>query len=201
MALTELMPECESCDGDIVIEMLDEYGVAKNASLEVYYFYKASFGKDDGWYNDEEELIGEDIDDVIFPVGQGLWVTGMGDTTWQQAGQVYDADKSIPLADGKQMLSNPYATGLPLSKNIWIGCDSCDGDIVIEMLDEYGVAKNESLEVYYFYQNSFGKDDGWYNDEEELIGEDIDDVIFPAGQGLWVTGMADTTFDITSPLK
>ena len=201
MYLTDLVPKCEVCYGDIIIEMLDESGVAKMDSLEVYSYYYGTGEIDDGWYNDETELIGTDIPDVFFPVGQGFWVTGVDGTTWCTSGEVFDADKSIPLADNKQMLANPYPTSIFLARDIAIDCDVCYGDVIIEMLDESGVAKMDSLEVYSYYYGTGEIDDGWYNDETELIGTDIDDVEVPAGTGLWVTGVDGTSFQITSPLK
>ena len=195
--LTEMIPTTDKCNGDIIVEILDEYGVAKE--MQVYSYYKNSFGNDDGWWNDDDEQVGEDIDDVFFPAGSGIWVTGVDGDGWNTAGQVYDADKEITLGDGKQVLANPYATGLSLANNIWVDCDKCNGDVIIEILDMYGVAKN--LQVYSFYYNSFGNDDGWWNDDDEQVGEDIDDVVFQPGEGIFVTGVDGYKFQITSPLK
>jgi len=74
---------------------------------------------------------------------------------------------------------------------------SCNGDIYIEMLDSAGF----TTATYSWYQNSRGKEDGWYNDDDELIGEDADDIPFAAGTSLWVCGIEGAKFKIVSPLK
>ena len=107
------------------------------------------------------------------------------------------SDISIPLADDKQMIGNPYAAPIGLVANVEIEMDgSCSGDVYIEMLDSLGY----TTQTYYWYQNAFGRDDGWYNDDDDKIGEDVEDVVFSAGQGLWVTGMDEANFNITSPI-
>ena len=201
--MTELKPtDMDECYGDIIIEMLTGGGVPIEG--QVYsYFCNARGYDEDGWYNDQDQLIGGDeVEDVFFPAGTGFWVTGVAGTTWGQAGQVYEADKSIPLADDKQMLCNPYATSIFLGRDISVGeCDECYGDVIIEMLTSGGVPIEG--QVYSWFCNARGYDeDGWYNDQDQLIGgEEVDDVEFTSGTGLWVTGVDGYTFDITSPLK
>ena len=85
-------------------------------------------------------------------------------------------------------------TGFNLT-SLKLDADS-SGDIYIEILNSAG----RTINTYSWYKNAFGKDDGWYNDEDELIGDEVDDVIFPAGQGLWVTGVDGDGFNITSPI-
>ena len=38
------------------------------------------------------------------------------------------------------------------------------------------------------------------NEKYSVIGDDVADIIFPAGQGLWVTGLEGANFNITSPI-
>ena len=181
------------CNGDIYIEILDSLGYTE----QTYYWYQNSFGKDDGWYNDDDDMIGVDVDDIVFAPGTGLWLTGIDGEELTTAGKVYQADISIPLADDKQMIGNPYAASIGLAANVTIEMTGkSNGDVYIEMLDSLGYTE----QTYYWYQNSFGKDDGWYNDDDDVIGDDVDDIIFPAGQGLWVTGLEGANFNITSPI-
>lgn len=199
MYLTELIPTCEECWGDIIIEILDPYGYAKMESNEIYsYFYNSE--RDNGWYDYADNLIGVDVNDVFFPVGTGLWITGVDGTTWNTSGQVYDKDKSIPLAENKQMLCNPYPAPIMLDRDITVTCDECWGDVIIEMLDPYGYAKMSSNEIYSYFYNS-ERDNGWYDYADNLVGVDVPDVQFDAAQGLWVTGVDGTTFNITCPIK
>ena len=182
-----------SCSGDIYIEVLDGLG----RTTDTYYWYQNAFGKDDGWYNDDDDLIGEDVDDVVFTPGQGLWLNGIDGESFTAAGKVFQADLGLTLADSSQMLGNPYAAPIGLVANIEVDAGgSCSGDIYIEMLDPLG----RTTDTYYWYQSAFGKDDGWYNDDDDLIGDDVDDIIFPAGQGLWVNGIEDAEFNFTSPI-
>ena len=182
-----------SCSGDIYIEILDTLGY----TTQTYYWYQNAFGRDDGWYNDDDDKIGEDVDDIVFTPGTGLWLTGLDGEGLTTAGKVIQADISIALADDKQMIGNPYAAPIGLVANVEIEMDgSCSGDVYIEMLDSLGY----TTQTYYWYQNAFGRDDGWYNDDDDKIGDDVDDVVFPAGQGLWVTGMDEANFNITSPI-
>ena len=190
--------------GDICIEKLNDAGV----TTETYWWFCNARGKEDGWYNDDEQLIGSDDEeigtpDILIPAGEGLWVTGLEDGVMPFAGEVFEADKSIPLADNKQMLANPYPCDLPLSASIWVDYDGTSvGDICIEKLNDAGV----TTETYWWFCNARGKEDGWYNDDEQLIGSDDEEIgtpeiVFPASTGLWVTGLEDATFKITSPLK
>ena len=192
--LTSLKLDVEgSCSGDIYIEVLDSAGYTQ----QTYYWYQNAFGRDDGWYNDDDDKIGEDVEDVVFTPGTGLWLTGIDGETLTTAGTVYQADLALDLADDCQMLGNPYPTSIGLVANIEVEMEgSCSGDIYIEMLNSAGYTET----TYYWYQNAFGRDDGWYNDDDDKIGDDVEDVTFPAGQGLWVTGLEDAKFNFTSPI-
>ena len=190
--LTSLQVNVASCYGDIYMEMLDSAGY----TTDTYYWYKNAGFRADGWYNDDGDQIGEDVDDVTFIPGQGLWLTGIDGETITTAGKVYQADLSVTLADDSQMLGNPYASPIGLAENIEIDIASCYGDIYIEMLDSAGY----TTDTYYWYKNAGFRADGWYNDDGDQIGEDVDDVVFPAGQGLWVNGIEDAGFNFTSPI-
>ena len=192
--LTSLKLDVEgSCSGDIFIEILNSAGYTD----QTYYYYQNAFGRDDGWYNDDDDQIGVDVEDVVFTPGTGLWLNGIDGDTFTAAGKVYQADLAIELADDKQMLGNPFPAPIGLVSNVAIEMEgSCSGDIFIEMLNSAGYTD----QTYYWYQNAFGRDDGWYNDDDDQIGVDVEDVTFPAGQGLWVNGMEDATFKITSPI-
>ena len=137
------------------------------------------------------------MDDVVFNPGTGLWLTGIDGEILTTAGKVYQADLGLTLADDSQMLGNPYPTSIGLAANIEVVADgTCNGDIYIEMLDSLG----RTTDTYYWYQNASGKDDGWYNDDGDLIGDDVEDITFQAGQGLWVNGIEDAEFNFTSPI-
>ena len=182
-----------TCNGDIYIEILNSAGY----TTDTYYWYQNARGKADGWYNDDGDQIGEDVDDIVFTPGTGLWLTGIDGEALTTAGKVYQADLGLTLADDSQMLGNPYAAPIGLSANIEVVADgTCNGDIYIEMLDSAGY----TTDTYYWYQNARGKTDGWYNDDGDLIGDDVDDVVFPAGTGLWVNGIEDAEFNFTSPI-
>ena len=181
------------CGGEIYIEVLNSAGYTE----QTYYWYQNAFGKEDGWYNDDDDKIGEDVDDVVFAPGTGLWLTGIDGEVLTTAGKVFQADLGLILADDSQMLGNPYPSPIGLVANIEVDAGgSCGGEIYIEMLNSAGYTE----QTYYWYQSAFGKDDGWYNDDDDLIGVDVDDVIFPAGQGLWVNGIEDAEFNFTSPI-
>ena len=103
------------------------------------------------------------------------------------------------LADDSQAVSVGFTevggTGFNLT-SVKVNVDICFGDIYIEMLDSLG----RTTDTYYWYKNAGFRADGWYNDDGDQIGEDVDDVTFPAGQGLWVNGVEDANFNITSPI-
>ena len=182
-----------ACYGDIYIELLNGAG----RTTDTYSWYQGARGKDDGWYNDDDELIGVDVDDVVFTPGMGLWLTGINGEVLTTAGKVYQADLGLYLLDDSQMLGNPYAAPIKLAENIEVVADgTCYGDIYIEMLSSSG----RTTDTYSWYQGARGKADGWYNDDDELIGNDVADITFPVGQGLWVTGIEDAEFNITSPI-
>ena len=189
--LTSLKLDAES-SGDIYIEILNSAG----RTINTYSWYKNAFGKEDGWYNDDDELIGDEAEDIVFTPGTGLWLTGIDGEVLTTAGKVFQADLALTLQDDSQMLGNPYPAPIGLAENIEIDTDASSGDIYIEMLNSAG----RTVATYSYYKNAFGKDDGWYNDDDELIGDEVDDVIFPAGQGLWVTGVDGDGFNITSPI-
>lgn len=193
--LTTVTPQYDDqVTGDIRIEKLNNAGIA----TETYEWMQDVRGKEDGWYLDGEDLIGEDVDDIFIPAGEGMWVNGLDGAVLPFAGEVYTDDKSITLGDDKQMLSNPYPCDLHLARDISIVYDDqVTGDIRIEKLNKAGIA----TETYEWMQDVRGKEDGWYLDGEDLIGEDVDDIVFPSGTGLWVNGLAGAKFNITSPLK
>ena len=192
--LTSIKPEADgTCNGDIYIEMLNSAGY----TTDTYYWYQNARGMEDGWYNDDGDKIGDDVEDITFTPGTGLWLTGIEDNTMTTAGQVYSSDLSITLQDDSQMLGNPYAAPIGLAANIEVEADgTCNGDIYIEMLNSAGY----TTDTYYWYQNARGMEDGWYNDDGDLIGDDVEDITFPAGTGLWVSGLDGALFNITSPI-
>ena len=182
-----------SCFGDICIEILNSAGF----TTQTYYWYQNAGFRDDGWYNDDDDKIGEDVDDVVFNPGDGLWLTGIDGEVLTTAGKVFQADVSLTLADDKQMLGNPYASAIGLAENIEVDTeDPCYGDVCIEMLNAAGYTET----TYYWYKNAGFRADGWFNDDDDQIGEDVDDVTFSAGQGLWVSGIDGAEFKITSPI-
>ena len=198
--LTSITPNVDGpCYGGIYIEMLDSAGYTIEGGT--YYWYQNTSGfRDDGWYNDDGDKIGEDVDDVVFNPGDGLWLTGIDGEALTTAGKVFQADLGLTLADDSQMLGNPYATSIGLAANIEVDAGGpCYGGIYIEMLDSAGYTIEGG--TYYWYQSTGGfRDDGWYNDDGDKIGEDVDDVTFPAGTGLWVCGIEDAEFNFTSPI-
>ena len=87
-------------------------------TTDTYYWYQNARGKTDGWYNDDGDLIGEDVDDILFSPGTGLWLTGIDGEVLTTAGKVFQADLGLTLADDIQMLGNPYPTAIGLAANI-----------------------------------------------------------------------------------
>ena len=186
------------CNGSIYIETLNSLGYTE----QTYYWYqnaRAPYATD-GWYNDDGELIGEEVDDIVFAPGTGLWLTGIDGEVLTPAGKVYQADLELTLSDDKQMVGNPYVSPIGLAANVEVVADGrCNGTIYIEILDSLGYTS----QTYYWYQNARAPyaTDGWYNDDGDLIGVGVvEDVIFPAGTGLWVTGIEDAKFNFISPI-
>jgi hypothetical protein len=156
--LTTIKPTADgTCAGDIYIEMLDSAGF----TTATYYWYQGSRGKEDGWYNDDDEMIGEDVDDITFAPGTGLWLTGIDGDTLTVSGQVFKDDLSLILLDDSQMLGNPYPAEINLAANIEVVAeDSCAGDIYIEMLDSAGF----TTATYYWYNDGGpGYPAGWFD--------------------------------------
>ena len=71
------------------------------------------------------------------------------------------------------------------------------GAINIQTLDYLG----NKVAKYYYHEGETGrgaKADGWWLEDTTQITAEAD-VEFPAGQGLWVTGLDGTTLEFTFP--
>ena len=183
--------------GAINIQTLDHLG----RKVARYNYHEGETGrgaKADGWWLENTTLITAD-NDVTFNPGEGLWVTGLDGVSLITSGEVLFGDVSCPLRDGATMIANPYPAAIKLTTikptNLPSGYK---GAINIQTLDHLG----RKVARYNYHEGETGrgaKADGWWLENTTLITAD-NDVTFPAGQGLWVTGLNGTNLEFTSPM-
>ena len=202
--LTEIkvtgLAEGATVNGTINIQVLSNDGTV-NAKYIYYQNVKNGGNKGkEGWYlNGSTQITVEN--DVLFAVGQGLWVKGISGAKLQSSGQVLfdDVIKSLP-SSGNVMLCNPYPQDITLAKNVKVAGlaegATINGTINIQVLSNDGTVASK----YIYYQNvknggNKGKE-GWYLNGSTQITEAAD-VTFPIGQGLWVKGASGASLKFT----
>ena len=143
----------------------------------------------EGWENGDFEP----MDDVVIPVGQGLWVINStsSSVSFRSSGQVNENDALFALREiGSTAAANSFPTAITL------------GDIV-PMLATGGVPGWWEVEIQIpAYDGSTDPNadymwngEGWENGDFEPM----DDVDIPAGQGLWVINSTSAAVNLQIP--
>lgn len=127
----------------------------------------------------DEDL--NEVTDVSFAPGQGLWVYG-ADTTQglQSAGQVSTTDTVVQLRNGATPTGNPYPVSIALQDIVAEGEGTSDS-VNIRVLDAAGrtVAGSD-----YTWNDWMFASPCWVDEDLNAV----ENVEFAAGQGLWVYG-------------
>ena len=168
--------------------------------MYVYHKGDSKGFKNDGWYNEDNQLITA-ANDVFFPVGTGLWFGGKVGYSIRTAGEVIVATQTFPLITGNKMLANPYPAPIKLTSFVMdTGTDTkitASTGVKIQTLDADGYM--EEIYVYHKGDSKGFKNDGWYNEDNQLITSE-NDITFQPGDAMWFGGKDGYTVTIPSPI-
>ena len=173
-------------NGDVEIQTLTSGGGTESA-------YKWNGSK---WVN---LAGGADASDVMIPAGKGLWVANSVDpedaiVTFQTAGEVGTADIVARLDDDWGFVA--IANGFPVPFKL--------GQISLEPTEDYSIG-NGDVEIQTLTSGgATEKAYKWTGAKWVNLGtgEDANDVVIPAGKGLWVANSVDpedTLIDLRIP--
>ena len=174
VSLDSLMPTGGDVADNVAIQTLDAFGRTVDT-----YSWNDWIAENACWVNDDFE----EVSDVTFPAGQGLWVYG-SDQGLQSAGKVGLEDVSVQLQNGATGTGNPFPVALDLNDIVPSGDDVAD-NVAIQTLDAFG----RTVDTY-SWNDWVAEQPCWVNDDFE----ELSDVTFSAGQGLWVFGSSDAQY-------
>ena len=180
ISLDSLVPTGANTSDNVNIRILDEYGRTIDGKE---YTWNDWVGNKACWVNgDLEEVSG-----ITFEPGQGLWVYGATTAqTLQSSGQVAKEDCVVQLRKNATATGNPFPAAVDLQDILAEG-ENCSDNVNIRVLDEYG-STVEGMD--YTWNDWVGDKACWVNgDLEEVL-----DVSFKPGQGLWVYGSSDKQY-------
>ena len=175
--------EGENAD-TVNLQLLDTMGY----TAETYYWADLPDDGITGWLNADEEI----PTDVVFGAGDGFWVNSADATLkLQTAGAVSKADVAVDLRNGFRMIANPMPSEINLQDITVTGYEGENADTVnIQILDTMGY----TVATYYWADLPDDGIVGWLNADEELP----DDVVFDAGDALWVNS-TDASLQLVFP--
>ncbi len=140
-----------------------------------------------GWYDPDYNELG----DVSFSPGQGLWVYGLNTTQQiQMSGSVPLNDVVVNLRMGGTATGNPFPVALSIHDILAIG-DKASEVINIRVLDSAG-RTIKGCEYKWVDDEELN---GWYDSDYNELG----DVKFNPGQGLWVYGDEGLSIRLPAP--
>lgn len=174
--LDAIVPSGSDTSDNVSVQTLDAFG----RGLASYVWNDWMF-ENACWVNDSLEQ----VEGVSFEPGQGLWITASSsEQSIQSFGQVGSADVTVRLRYGATATGNPFPLPIDLDSIIAEGADTSD-NVSVQTLDAFG----RGLASYVWNDWMFG-DACWVDDSLEQVS----DVSYPAGQGLWVTGSSDAQY-------
>ena len=180
IALDDIVPTGDNLDtdGGVYIQTLSAGGLTVDS-----YQWIDWDGEPTGWCNGDYEV----VKGVTFSIGQGLWVGGTSSSeALQTAGKVGTSDISVQLRYGATATGNPYPVAINLQDIVPTGDNvDTDGGVYIQTLSAGGLTVDS-----YQWIDWDGEPTGWCNGDYEIV----ENVTFPAGQGLWVGGTKNTEY-------
>ena len=202
--LTQVVPggaeQYTASANPIALQTLDAMGNAAQS----FSYHKGdtarAYKNFDGWYLGVTAIKPEN--DVFFPVGTGLWVSGADSLTITTAGEVLKDSVRADLVDGFRLVANPFPVAVKLTNIVPSGAEQYTASvnpIALQTLDAMGNAaqsysyhKGDTARAYKNY-------DGWYLGVTAIKPEN--DVEIPAGASLWVSGNATLKLTVVTPFE
>ena len=193
-ALSGLNPAV-AVPGTITVQTLTDMG----SKDKLYKYYQnmpsGPFAGKKGWFDESNQQVTAEKD-VTFPRGQGLWIKGLANVQLTISGEVDLSEYTQPLTAKSVLTCNPYPVAIYLSKNVeLLGLNpavAVPGTITVQTLTDMG-SKDR---LFKYYQNMpsgpFAGKKGWFDESNTQISADNDFEI-PAGKGLWIKGLANTS--------
>ena len=175
--LEDITPVGGDTVDNINIKVLAAYGRTVDGCDYTWVDYVAAYPCwVDGDYNE--------VKDVSFTAGQGLWIYGSAaDQGVQTVGKVGKDDVIVNLRKGAVGTGNPFPTAVALQDILAEGKDVVD-NVNIKILDAYG---HTVTGCDYTWVDYVSQDPCWVDGDYTIV----DDVSFDPGQGLWVYGSSD----------
>ena len=144
------------------------------------------------WYDDDEktgwyDASGNLCNDVALSAAKGFWTSGHG-LTMTSAGQVNENDIVITTASaGFRAIANTTPVNLKLSQLAITGYEPYDpvedeGGTTADFSVQFLTASGTTASQYWWYDDD--EKTGWY----DASGTLSNDVVIPAGTGVWVSG-------------
>ena len=176
IALSSLTAQGDGTADNVVIQTLDAYGRTVDSYTWNDYMYEYSCWVDDNF---------EEVTDVSFAPGQGLFVLGSSTSqSVQSAGKVGTSDVRVQLRMNGTLAGNPFPTDVDLQEIVAEGEGIVD-NVTIQTLDAYGRTVDSYTWNDYMYENPCWVDDNY---------EAVEGVTFGAGQGLFVLGSSSNQY-------
>ena len=180
MPLQSIIPTGEDTSDNVTLQTLDAYG--NSVDMYTWINWAGDNGDEEGWVDDSYTI----VEGVTFPAGQGLWVSGSSDAQgFQSAGAVGKLEINVGLRAGFTAVVNPFPVSVDLQDILPTGEDTSD-NVTMQTLDAYG----NSVDMYTWinWAGDNGDEEGWVDDSYTIV----EGVSFAPGQGLWVSGSAET---------
>lgn len=161
---------------NVTVQTLDAYGRTVDSYTWNDYMYDYACWVDDNY---------EEIDNVTFAPGQGLFVLGSSSSQGiQSAGKVGTSDVLVQLRMNGTLAGNPFPVGINLQEIVAEGDDIVD-NVTIQTLDAYGRTVDSYTWNDYMYD-----DPCWVDGNYEIV----EGVNFGGGQGLFVLGSSSSQY-------
>ena len=175
-------------------------GVDLGGNIEIQFLnFDGSSDMDNDYYWDGESTWlkdgSDEANDVVIPAGHGLWVsnTSGAPVSLRSSGQVNEKEILFPIRTaGATAAANAFPVDTTFGK-------------VVPIADA-GVDLGGNIEIQYLnFDGSSDMDNDYYWDGESTWlkdgSDEANDVVIPAGRGLWVsnTAGAPVSIQITAP--
>lgn len=211
--------------GQIIIKALNASGgvaVDDEGNQLMFSYWDNEDTSDDGegtgagWYRDGYVSEDTKVTGIVFDAGQAFWVQGVDGLSIQTSGQVKMSEAVIPMRQGHAAGGNPFPTTRDLATTFSVtgyesyadGGDGIGGSVIVKVLTETGAididAEGRPMS-WSFWDNEDTSDDGegtgagWYRDGYVSEDTKVNDVVIPAGQGLWIQGVDGLYLHIRAP--
>ena len=203
--------------GEFEIRILNKNGgqaLDKDGNDADYYFNRTYLGEGE-WDNDGLWTYGsgEEPDNIVFDVGEGLWFNVSGDAypdgteeyTLMNAGEALLDGGAVSIRNGSKGVIPPLSTAVPLQSIYPTGYENVEyfteemggvmGEFEIRILNKNGgqALDKDGKEADYYFNRTYLGEGEWDNDGLWTYGsgEEPDNIVFELGEGLWVNVSGD----------